>query len=141
MLPAPGLGVCITNEASLLSAPDFNCDIDSQGCDVEFWSAPENLIAWPAVFQPDTLFVDVFNIDSFPGANLFEVLNMNGEGELESMAAETIAAMLNAAHQAVNYPLTQNEIPVLYREGVLGNISMDRITNEVLGWFNGVGCQ
>jgi len=77
-----------------------------EGCHYNHWK--KNLDRWPARYGPDTLFADVFD-DVFPGKTLYEVIDTKG-GELNHLGRETVAALLSAASEEIDFALTVDEV-------------------------------
>lgn len=85
-----------------------------EGCSHGFWKNHEE--AWaPTGYDPsddfDATFSDcTFVCDAFdPDITLSKALELKGGG-LNALAREAVAALLNAAHPGVNYPLTVAEV-------------------------------
>ena len=77
-----------------------------EGCHYNKWK--KNVDRWPARYGPRTFFADVFD-DVFPGKTLFDVIDTKG-GELNHLGRETVAALLNAASNEVEFALTVDEV-------------------------------
>lgn len=78
------------------------CEIPQmpQGCTPGFWRQAHHYPYWTG-YTPDQLFSDVFE-DAFPGLTLGEVVQLGGGG-LKALGRHTVAALLNAASDEVNY--------------------------------------
>ncbi|MHC4408418.1 MAG: hypothetical protein ACYS0F_05390, partial [Planctomycetota bacterium] len=83
-----------------------------EGCSHGFWKNHEN--AWPDAYSPDDLFDDIFE-DTFPGKTLMYVLRKGGGG-LHALGRETVAALLNAVSDHVNYRYTEREVIAMFNE-------------------------
>ncbi len=83
-------------------------------CSQGFWGA--NPGAWePTGFTPETPFVDVFDrvVNNDPTLTLLEALNLTGPGvpvNVNALIREAVAAVLNATHPDLNYPLTEEQV-------------------------------
>lgn len=95
-------------------APDFDPTVDfgyrpvpcgGIACTAQFWK--DNVELW-MVYSPDTLFTEVFE-NAFPGMTLLEVLCLEGMG-LDSLGRQTVAALLNAASNEVDFGLSTGEV-------------------------------
>lgn len=78
------------------------CEIPEmpEGCTPGFWRQAHHYPYWTG-YTPDQLFSDVFE-DAFPGMTLGEVVQLGGGG-LNALGRHTVAALLNAASDEVNY--------------------------------------
>src|SRR5688572_19115438 len=79
------------------------------GCTPGYWKQDQHLDSWGGGLTPETLFVDVFGEDAFPGLTLFDVLEL-GEGDLDALGRHSVAALLNALAGDVDYPITDTEV-------------------------------
>lgn len=81
--------------------------VGEEGCTPGFWM--NNTAAWaPTGYSPDTPFSAVF-ADAFPGMTLHQVISQGG-GDWNALGRQTVAALLNAAHPDVAYPLTAQQV-------------------------------
>ena len=90
-----------------------------EGCSQGFWST--RLDAWGATgFTTDTLFFDVFSrVVTDPDLTLLEAINLTGPGvpvNVHQLTIQAVAALLNAAHPDVNYPLTVAKVIEEFQE-------------------------
>ena len=83
-----------------------------EGCGQGFWKNHEE--AWPRRYSPDDLFDDIFE-PTFEGKTLMQVLRMRGGG-LNSLGRHTVAALLNAASDHVNYRYSEREVIGMFNE-------------------------
>ncbi len=79
-----------------------------EGCTPGYWKQDQHFDSWPAPYTPDMLFSAVFE-DAFPGMTLVDVA-ANGGGGLDALGRHTVAALLNAASNGVDYDLTTQEV-------------------------------
>jgi hypothetical protein len=80
-----------------------------EGCTPGFWkNHPEE---WPAQYDQDDLFSDVFGVTiaGNPDLTLEEALNLGGGGE-KALARAAVAALLNAASEEVDFEFTEQEV-------------------------------
>jgi hypothetical protein len=80
-----------------------------EGCTPGFWkNHPEE---WPAAYDPDDLFRDVFGVTiaGDPDLTLLQALNLGGGGE-NALARHAVAALLNAASDEVDFEFTEQEV-------------------------------
>jgi hypothetical protein len=80
----------------------------NEGCTPGFWkNHPE---AWVG-FDPDETLGSVFSEapDSIADVTLLDALSLRG-GDVNALARQAVAALLNAANPDVDYPLTEAEI-------------------------------
>jgi hypothetical protein len=83
-----------------------------EGCSHGFWKNHEE--AWPRGYSPDDLFDDLFE-PTFEGKTLMDVLRIKGGG-INSLGRETVAALLNAASDHVNYRYTERGVIGMFNE-------------------------
>jgi len=82
----------------------------TEGCSSKFWKS--NKKQWPSSLKPKDKFKDVFGITvdikikKKTNPTLHDVLKAKGTNHLEVLAREAVAALLNAEHTAVHYPLS-----------------------------------
>ncbi|MFC0522030.1 hypothetical protein ACFFGV_00305 [Pontibacillus salicampi] len=88
-----------------------------QGCTPGFWRQPQNFDEWiPTGFDPNDSFNTTFDRNAFnPDITLEDALNLGG-GMLNALARASVAALLNAAHPDVNYPLTENQVISMFQD-------------------------
>lgn len=74
-----------------------------QGCSPGSWKQPHKFDSWPASYQPNDLFEDVFNRDVLGDANplLIEAVRLR-KGGLNALIRHATAALLNAASPGVD---------------------------------------
>ena len=78
----------------------------ANGCTWNYWANPLHLDKWTG-YSPSQQFSDVFGVD-VPGT-LLDVIRTPGRNK-DAIAREGVAALLNAAHPDVPYPVTEAEI-------------------------------
>lgn len=79
------------------------CTFESggEGCTPGYWKQSQHFDSYPAPYSPDTQFSSVF-ADAFPGKTLADVAAAKGGG-LNALGRHTVAALLNAASDDVDY--------------------------------------
>lgn len=94
----------------------FNKMEVSQGCSPGYWKQPQHFGSYPTEMgiYPNTLFVDVFGEDAFPGMTLLQVLSQGGGG-LNALGRQIVSAYLNAA-SIENYPYDPDEVAADFRD-------------------------
>ena len=81
-----------------------------EGCTPGYWRQEHHFDSYPAPpYSPDTLFVDAFGVDAFPGQTLSEVTRAKGGG-LNALGRHAVAALLNAASGDVDYDRTPDQV-------------------------------
>ena len=84
-----------------------------QGCTPGFWK--NHLDLW--TLNPAQDFDSTFGVDFFAAdISLLEAVNLKG-GNIKKLARHGVAALLNALHPDVSYPLTPEEVIAIVREG------------------------
>lgn len=83
----------------------------TQGCSQGFWGNLNNLEHWlPTGFLPTNLFNMVFNRAAFSATfTLLQAVNQP-RGQLNALGRQAVAALLNAAHPNIDFPLTVNQV-------------------------------
>jgi pimeloyl-ACP methyl ester carboxylesterase len=83
-------------------------DLRGEGCAPNYWTQANAVEAWPAPYEPDMLFSQVF-ANAFPNQTLRDVLALRGDG-LEALGRHSVAALLNASSAKVNSDLTPVDV-------------------------------
>jgi hypothetical protein len=102
----------------------------NQGCPVSFWikqsdyqNVSDSILMWPQGYLPEDKFGSTayFNakitISSTDDPSLIDALNSQNDG-LDKLARQSVAALLNAAHSKVKYPLTITEVISLTNDAI-----------------------
>lgn len=110
----------------------------TEGCTPGYWKAPQHFDSWPAPYTPGTLFTSIDGLDdAFAGLTLLQVLELNGGG-LSALGRHTVAALLNAASDDVDYGLSTTEIKARFNAAYpSGDIEG---TKNVFEGLNEAGC-
>jgi hypothetical protein len=126
--------------------PDIPEEGDFRGCTPGFWK--NNHGAWGATgYSPAELFDTVFGVNSslnppgpapeFLNPTLDDAVRIGGGGQ-NAMARHAVAALLNAAHPDVDYPLTATEIILAVQNAYLtGDF---RTPHNLFEGYNEIGC-
>ena len=108
----------------------------TQGCSQGFWGNLNNVEHWlPTGFLPTDSFNTVFDRNVFNATfTLIQAVNLQG-GNLNALARQTVAALLNAAHPNINFPLTVDQVIEMFQtafdSGVYGpTIELFEALNE-----------
>lgn len=88
-----------------------------QGCTPGFWRQDQHFDDWvPTGFNPTDDFDTVFGRDAFdPDITLEEAVSLGGGG-LAALARAAVAALLNAAHPNIVYPLTVAQVISMFQD-------------------------
>jgi hypothetical protein len=94
---------------------------DGGGCTPGYWR--NHYEDWASTgYSPSDDFDTVFGVDYFsPDISLAEAIWLGGGG-VRKLARHGTAALLNAAHPSVDYPLTVAEVIALVQAGELGDV-------------------
>ncbi len=115
---------------SVTATASATCYINEQGdegCTPGYWK--NHLLDW-VVYAPDDDFDTVFGVNYFtPDITLEEALNLGGGG-VYRLARHGTAALLNAANNDVNYPLTEAQVIAAVQAG----------DSDLLAEYNELGC-
>ena len=105
-----------------------------------FWK--NNVGAWPAVYSPLILVGDVFDGVPSPDADetLLEALGTLATAGVDSLMAHAVAALLNATHPLVAYPLTPGEIVARVSAALAtGDRTVIQALKDLLDGYNNLG--
>lgn len=102
-----------------------------EGCTQGYWGQDQHLDSWgPTGYTPATLFKDVFDriILSNADLTLFQAINPTPplNDPIKQLALQATAALLNAAHPDINYPLTVNQVITMFQQ------AFDSNDNEII---------
>jgi hypothetical protein len=106
----------VTTDDLITFLDDPNLKNGNQGCSVSFWVENEQgsaggVLVWPSGYLPQDKFGSsaYFNtqitISSGNDPSFTDALNSQNDG-IDKLARQSVAALLNAAHPDVSYPLT-----------------------------------
>lgn len=89
-----------------------------EGCSPGYWK--NHLSSWgPTGFAPDDDFDTVFGADAFtPDRTLYEALRSGG-GNIDKLGRMATAALLNASHPDLDFPLTQAQVIQLVHDAIV----------------------
>lgn len=86
-----------------------------EGCTPGFWKQAHHFAFWPDPYGPDDLLAEVLAVEPFEGdPTLLDALETGGGGG-EALLRHAVAAILNAAHDAVDYRYTVDEVLEMVR--------------------------
>lgn len=108
------------------------------GCTPGYWKQSHHFDSWPAAYDPDMPFADVFD-DAFPGMTLVQVLAQGG-GKLKALGRHTVAALLNGASGGVDYDLTAAEVIDAFNATYPGSKNDYESLKNYFEGFNEQGC-
>ena len=118
-----------------------------QGCSPGTWGTNPGL--WnPTSFTPETTIEEAFGInpwapDQFTlGDALPPSINLPTppiSQNINALTTQGVAALLNAAHPDVNYPLTEEQVIALYQAAV-ANPNLRQETTNLFNAFNDLDC-
>jgi len=119
--------------------------LDGEGCSPGFWktdASKRSQVTWDATdtpIQPGQLWEDYFNpvelrvkSGNADSPTLEEALNAKG-GKINALAREAVAALLNADHGDIDYPMNQAEIIILVNAAIAGDDTDIENWNYFLG--------
>jgi hypothetical protein len=110
-----------------------------QGCTPGYWRQDQHFDSWvPTGYAPGDDFEAVFGVDaSFDPHTLLDAVWLGGGGEF-ALARHAVAALLNAAHPAVNYQFTEAQVIAGVQNAyATGNFEPFKIQ---LDFANNAGC-
>ena len=118
-----------------------NLNPEHEGCQSNSWKSylTDDEYYWPTGFSPDYQFNDAFltifpdAIDDEDGYTLLDALKkqgiLPGHGQSKQFASEAAAAILNTAHDEINYPYTVQEVIRMTQDAIVDEDYKD-ITKE-----------
>ena len=124
----------------------ISADTPMTGCTPGFWrnwtgddrSPGPQPNAWPYPYTTDTPFDDVFGPDPY-GGDLYDVVTARGGG-VSALGRHTVAALLNAAHPFVSYPLTEAEVIDMFDNVDRTSRSAVNDLKDTFEAYNEAGC-
>ena len=134
---ATGQGFLSETVATMFWDQDGDCALGAEGCTPSTWADPDNLGQWPAPYEPETCFQDVFGIPS-TDATLLEALGLEGKMDYRLMR-EATAALLNAADPHTDYPLTVDQVLFLFELSFYDGYGRAQLSNSLVA-YNCLGC-
>jgi hypothetical protein len=130
-----------TSTTSTTSAPTTTTVRQTtQGCSHGFWK--NNTGAWVGYAPSTTLGSAFANVPPSLANNTFsEALNFQGNvGSEGRLLLQAVAALLNAAHPDVGYPLTEAEVKARVSNALAGSASDEEAVKDELDGFNNLAC-
>ncbi len=110
---------------------------DGEGFTPGFWKARNHQDYWgPTGYLPSQTFSGVFNVGSL--VSLLDALSAKKKdfGDAANLMRHAVAAILNAAHPDVDYPLTEAEVIAAVQAAWSDAAAMDALKNELDGYNN-----
>ncbi|HMK08148.1 MAG TPA: hypothetical protein VK449_03860 [Anaerolineales bacterium] len=81
-----------------------------QGCSPGFWKQDQHLVDWPTPFAPEDDVAGIFGLAPLEGdPGLLDALQTGGGG-VQALLRQGVAGLLNAAHEAIDYRYTVEEV-------------------------------
>ena len=143
-----GTGVDFGGGVLFLSLP-FQVEVEcwaEEGCSHGYWK--NKVLSWPAGYDTTDLLSAYFTLGSFASidTSLLSAMQFSGPGNTTSDAArilmqQAVAALLNAAHPDIDYPLTEAQV-VAQVNAALASGDRDTILalKDQLDEYNNLGC-
>ncbi|RJQ20585.1 MAG: hypothetical protein C4560_04640 [Nitrospiraceae bacterium] len=113
-------------------------DQAGEGCTPGYWKQSQHFDSWTPPYTPDTLFSAVFE-NAFTGMTLLQVLEQGGGG-LNALGRHTVAALLNAASQGVDYDLSVSQVIATFNNAFPGTTTNYNSVKDWLERYNEQGC-
>jgi hypothetical protein len=110
-----------------------------EGCTPGFWKKPPEV--WiPTGYSPTATFASVFGVElpGYTGITLVDALN-NGGGGFAALGRHAVAALLNAAHPGVDYPLSVSAVIAAVQGAVASPGTVESVKNTLAG-LNETSC-
>jgi hypothetical protein len=109
-------------------------DNGDDGCTPGYWK--NHTSSWSG-YSPNDLFNTVFGVDYNPTLTLLGATQLDGGG-FAALARHASAALLNAAHDDVNYGMPESEVIALVQEAFGTNDPEP--TKDLFDELNNAGC-
>lgn len=121
-----------------------------EGCTPGYWKVEHHLDSWiPTGYSPsdtvESVFSEASDYPTITGATLLEALSWPGGDEVEDKARllvhHAVAALLNAAHPDVNYPMLEGDV-IAEVNAALASGDQDTMLDlkDILDDYNKFGC-
>jgi hypothetical protein len=121
----------VPDAVDIANGTSFDLDLDgvpdtcqgTQGCSHGYWK--NHPAAWAATgYAVSQDFDAVFGVNAFtPNRTLLQALQAGGGG-INNLGRQGVAALLDAAHPGVDFPLTRDEVILAVQNAVLsGNVN------------------
>jgi hypothetical protein len=113
--------------------------LGNQGCTPGYWKQSQHFDSWQ-VYSPNQTYASVFGVNTFGSKTLLQVLSTGGGGA-NALGRISVAALLNAVHTGVAYPLTSTQVINQTKAALQsGNRSTIESLKNQLDSFNNGGC-
>jgi hypothetical protein len=116
----------VPDSVDIANGTSFDLDLDgvpdtcqgTQGCSHGYWK--NHPASWPATgYAVNQDFDTVFGVNAFtPNRTLLQALQSGGGG-INNLGRQGVAALLDASHPNVDFPLTQDEVILAVQNAVL----------------------
>jgi cysteine-rich repeat protein len=97
---------------------DCTVPADFAGCTPGFWKQPHHLQYWPAPYLPTDRVDTVFSVTSTSNPTLLTALSTGGGGEI-AFLRHAVSALLNSAHNEVDYLYTTAQVIAMVQQAYL----------------------
>ena len=118
-----------------------------EGCTPGYWKQSQHFDSWgPTGYAPGQQLDTVFsNTGDFSNNTLVEALNFQGgndlDGAREILLRAAVAALLNASHPSISYPLTESQVISQVNAALASNDRSTMLTLATrLDGYNNAGC-
>ena len=111
-------------------------ELEFQGCTPGYWRQSHHYDSWQS-YAPSDFFDDVFDREVDDELTLGEAVQLGG-GDLNALIRHSVAALLNAASDDVDYPFTEAEVIGDFQAAFDGGEYEE--TKDVFDDANNLGC-
>ena len=122
--------------------PSHYCNdipMGGEGCTPGYWKQKHHFDSWTSPYDPDDMFVSAGFDDAFPDMTLLEVLKQGGGG-LKALGRHSVAALLNAESDGVEYDLTTGQVINGFNDVYEGTKQEYNTLKGEFEYFNELGC-
>ncbi len=96
----------------------FRCDTPpggGEGCTPGYWGRRHHFCHWPAPYETDTAFSDVFGRDVPDVTTLLD--GLHSQGSYKNLVFHAVAALLNAASDEVDFDYDVADVIAIFQDG------------------------
>ena len=115
----------------------------SEGCTPGYWKQSQHFDSWPSDFGPNSPFFGALE-NAFPGKTLLQVLSQpastGGQNALNNLGRHTVAALLNAISDDIDYPISATDVIAQFNAVFPGTDAAYEAQKNIFAGFNELGC-
>lgn len=110
---------------------------EDEGCSPGYWKSN---CSWPSCYRTHNDFDSTFGVSVYhPNRSLLDALRDSDRTGRDALAREAVAALLNAAHYRIDFPLTESQVKSMVRDAFRYNGDIEG-TRRLLEEMNDADC-